>query len=102
MCWMMLGIRRFMLVSLSVVMIQSGITTGQQQQSNNAGFVHPIATETFPVNRPTAEAAPQQPAEEIPTSTEPAQVVHMQLNNCLNPCERKAEVHFLTSNLRPY
>ncbi|XP_046448394.1 uncharacterized protein LOC124197151 isoform X3 [Daphnia pulex] len=75
MCWMMLGIGRFMLVSLSVVMIQSGITTGQQQQqqSNNAGFVHPIATETFPVNRPTAEAAPQQPAEEIPTSTEPAQ-----------------------------
>jgi hypothetical protein len=90
MCWMMLGIRRFMLVSLSVVMIQSGITTGQQQQPNNAGFVHPIATETFPVNRPTAEAAPQQPAEEIPTSTEPAQVVHMQLNNCLNPLREKS------------
>lgn len=80
MCWMMLGIRRFMLVSLSVVMIQSGITTGQQQQQqpNNAGFVHPIATDIFPVNRPAtagpAEAAPQQPAEETPTSTEPVQV----------------------------
>lgn len=76
---MMLAIGRFMLVSLSVVMIQSGITTGQQQQQpNNVGFVHPIATDIFPVNRPStagpAEAAPQQPAEEIPTSTEPAQV----------------------------
>ncbi len=82
----MLGMRRFMLVSLSVVMIQSGITTGQQQP-NSAGFVHPIATDTFPVNpgaTGAAEAAeqPQQPAEETPTSTEP--VVQVCNNNFLN------------------
>lgn len=54
---------------VSVVMIQTGITNGQQQQQpNNVGFVHPIATDTFPVNRPTV--APSE--EDLTASTAPS------------------------------
>jgi hypothetical protein len=60
----------FVFVSLSVVMIQTGFTEGQQQQPNNVGFVHPIATDVFPGNHPTVEQ--QQPTEEDLTSTEPS------------------------------
>ena len=68
----------FVFVSLSVVMIQTGFTEGQQQQQpNNVGFVHPIATDVFPVNHPTDEQ--QQPTEEDLTSTEPSTAAAQQV-----------------------